>query len=86
MRIISFHPSAFEHFQEWQKTDKKSYQKIVKLIQEVSRNPFTGTGLPEPLKHELQGYWSRRIDQKNRLVYKVTEEAIIILSCKNHYE
>jgi len=55
------------------------------MIKEIIRTPFSGTGKPEPLKYEMSGYWSRRIDSEHRLVYKVTDDAIIIIACKNHY-
>ncbi|MDL5049491.1 Txe/YoeB family addiction module toxin [Oscillatoria amoena NRMC-F 0135] len=64
---------------------KKITQKINALILETIRNPFEGSGKPEALKHELQGYWSRRINLEHRLVYKVTDDAIIIIACKYHY-
>lgn len=76
---------SFEEFTEWQNTDKKIYKKIASLIKEISRTPFTGTGKPEPLKGDLSGYWSRRIDDQHRLVYRVTEEQIEIVQCKGHY-
>lgn len=85
MRVISFTKIAFEQFTNWQKTDKKVYQKIIVLIKEIERSPFEGTGKPEPLKHELQGYWSRRINLEHRLVYKITDTAITIIACKYHY-
>jgi toxin YoeB len=84
MRII-FESSAFDDFTNWATEDKKLYAKIVRLIKDIQRSPFTGIGKPEPLRHELKGYWSRRIDIEHRLVYKVTGEAIIIISCKYHY-
>ena len=59
--------------------------RIIKLIKEVQRNPFSGTGKPEPLKHELAGCWSRRIDKEHRLIYQVEEEKIRILACRYHY-
>ena len=69
--IISFTQTAFEDYQNWSKDDKTIFKKINALIKEVLRTPFTGTGKPEPLKHELSGYWSRRITDEHRLVYKV---------------
>ncbi|MBI4641365.1 MAG: Txe/YoeB family addiction module toxin [Candidatus Tectomicrobia bacterium] len=86
MRNIVFEGSAFTDFVEWSKTDKRVYQRIVTLIMDILRQPFSGLGKPEPLKHELRGYWSRRINDEHRLVYKVTNEAITIVSCKYHYE
>ncbi len=85
MRLIVFHTTAFEEFIEWSKRDKKLFQKIVRLIKEVQRHPFEGTGKPEPLKHDYAGYWSRRINREHRLVYKVTDSQVIIASCKYHY-
>ncbi len=65
--------------------DKKIYCKIVELIKDIARDPFKGLEKPEALKHDLIGYWSRRINLEHRLVYKVTNEEIIVLSCKYHY-
>ena len=84
-RKIVFEASAFEDFNEWAKLDKKIYRKIVELIKDIDRSPFLGLGKPEPLKHELSGYWSRRINDRHRLVYKVTDTEVIIISCKYHY-
>ncbi len=86
IRKIVFEASAFQDFNEWGFENKKIYRKIVKLIKEIDRSPFTGTGKPEPLKHDLSGYWSRRIDDEHRLVYKVTDSEIIIIGCKYHYK
>lgn len=84
-RKIVFEASAFEDLNEWVKLDKKIYHKIVDLIKDINRSPFTGLGKPEPLKYELSGYWSRRINDEHRLVYQVTDEQIIIIACKYHY-
>jgi toxin YoeB len=86
MRNITFAPEAFEQFNDWAAQEKKIHRKIVNLINDVLRQPFAGLGKPEPLKHELSGYWSRRITDEHRLVYKVTETEIIILSCRFHYD
>ncbi len=83
--IIAFDPQAFEDFKSWAIEDKKAFSKICDLIKDISRDPFNGIGKPEPLKHELAGFWSRRINQEHRLVYKVETESILILSCKFHY-
>lgn len=83
--IIAFDIEAFNDFQAWASQDKKVFTKIAALIKEISRDPFQGTGKPEPLKHELSGYWSRRITDEHRLVYKVAIDTIFILSCKYHY-
>jgi toxin YoeB len=82
---IVFESSAFADLNDWVKLDKKIHRKIVELIKDIIRHPFQGLGNPEALKHDLSGYWSRRIDREHRLVYKVTNEEIIILSCKYHY-
>jgi len=86
MRIIAFHQSAFEQYNEWALQDKKTFERLKRLIAETARTPFAGIGKPEPLKRELKGYWSRRINDEHRLVYKVTDEQLIIASCKYHYE
>jgi len=82
---ILFHQSAFSDYQQWITDDKKISIKIGSLIKEITRTPFTGTGKPEPLKGNLSGYWSRRITDKHRLVYKVENDVVIIASCKYHY-
>lgn len=84
-RKIVFESSAFADFNNWIRLDKKLHRKIIELIKDIDRNPFQGLGKPEALKHDLSGYWSRRINQEHRLVYKVTNDEIIILSCKYHY-
>lgn len=84
-RKITFERSAFEDFNDWATQDKKLYKKIVQLIKDIDRSPFVGIGKPEPLKHELSGYWSRRINDEHRLVYKVIDDAILIIACRYHY-
>lgn len=84
-RRIVFESSAFADFNEWVKLDKKIYRQIVELIKDIDRSPFEGLGKPEPLKYELSGFWSRRIDNEHRLVYQVTDEEIVIVACKYHY-
>ncbi|NEO30529.1 MAG: Txe/YoeB family addiction module toxin [Symploca sp. SIO3C6] len=86
MKNITFAPEAFEQFNGWAVQDKKIQRKIITLINDILRQPFTGLGKPEPLKYELKGYWSRRITDEHRLVYTVTEAEIIILSCRFHYD
>lgn len=86
MRNIVFEPQAFQDFNNWAREDKKIYGKIVNLISDILRSPFEGIGKPEPLKYELKGYWSRRITDEHRLVYKVSDDAVIIVGCKFHYE
>jgi toxin YoeB len=85
MRRVIFEGRVFEDFTDWANQDKRIYVKIVELIRDIQRSPFTGLGKPEPLKHDLAGYWSRRINDEHRLVYKVTDEAIVIAACRYHY-
>ncbi|MBS4067810.1 MULTISPECIES: Txe/YoeB family addiction module toxin [unclassified Sulfurimonas] len=85
MKQVIFEGVAFADFTSWAVGNKKIYQKIITLIKDINRSPFIGLGKPEALKHELTGYWSRRITDEHRLVYKVTEISIIIASCKYHY-
>lgn len=85
MRIISFDSDAFEKFSSWANPDKKLFVRLQRLISETAKNPFEGIGKPEPLKGEFRGYWSRRITDEHRLVYKVTETHILIVACKYHY-
>jgi toxin YoeB len=84
--IISFEARAFDDFSEWATVDKKCYKRIVNLIKDICRNPYQGLGKPEALKHDLHGYWSRRIDDEHRLVYKIDNNRLIIISCKYHYK
>lgn len=86
MKQVIFEGRAFNDFNEWAVNDKKIYQKIIVLIKDIDRNSFVGIGKPEALKHDLSGYWSRRITDEHRLIYKVTDIAIIIASCKYHYD
>ncbi|MEM7113026.1 MAG: Txe/YoeB family addiction module toxin [Chloroflexota bacterium] len=86
MKRIVFEASAFDDFTAWASQNRKIYAKIVRLIKDIRRHPFSGLGKPEPLRHELKGYWSRRIDREHRLVYKVAEDSIVIIGCKYHYE
>lgn len=85
MKNLEFDPSAFEDLAWWIQQDRKQALRIVKLLKEIQRTPFEGTGKPEALKHELAGCWSRRIDQEHRLVYEVKEDKIRILACRYHY-
>jgi toxin YoeB len=82
---VVFLTDAWEHYTDWQLEDRKTLKKINQIIDEIKRSPFTGIDKPEPLKHDLQGYWSRRIDSQNRLVYRIHENQVRILSCKSHY-
>lgn len=84
MRIV-FSLTSWEQFEYWLKHDKKMVIKINKLIKDISRTPFEGIGKPEPLKHQYQGYWSRKIDDEHRLIYSFSDEDIYIISCRFHY-
>jgi toxin YoeB len=85
VRSLEFDPAAFEDLTWWVQTDRARALKLLHLIREVQREPFAGLGKPEPLKHELAGCWSRRIDREHRLVYAVQETKIRILACRYHY-
>jgi len=82
---IIFHPNGWDDYIYWQQNDKKILKKINKLIKEIMRNPFEGTGKPEPLKFDLSAFWSRRIDQEHRIVYRVEKNDLHILTCRYHY-
>ncbi len=84
MKLI-FSEQAWEEYVYWQKTDKKLLNRINELIKAITREPFTGIGKPEPLKHSLTGYWSRRINDEHRLVYKIEGDSLLIAQCKLHY-
>jgi len=83
--ILSWAPGAWEDYLYWQKTYKKTLKRINALITDILHSPFDGIGGPEPLKHNWLGYWSRRIDREHRIVYKATEDSIIIAQCRYHY-
>ncbi len=85
MRAIYFEPGAYKDFIEWAKKNPEIFSKITLLIQDIQRDFFKGLGKPEPLKNNLQGFWSRRINDEHRLVYNVTNDAIRIYSCHGHY-
>jgi toxin YoeB len=85
MKISFANDDVFNIYYEWTINDKKIAKKIMTLIKDISRTPTTGLGKPEALKHGLSGYWSREITHEHRLVYKVENETIEILSCKFHY-
>jgi toxin YoeB len=82
---LVFSEQAWEDYLYWQKTDKKLVQRINELIKEITRTPHTGTGKPEPLKHALAGYWSRRIDEQHRIVYKAVYDSVLIAQLRYHY-
>ena len=84
--LLTWTDFAWEQYEELQEKDKRLVKKINTLIKDIKRNGNEGIGKPEPLQHELSGYWSRRIDDKNRLVYKVSDNKITIVACANHYK
>jgi toxin YoeB len=86
MKKLSFVDESWEDYSYWLKVDKKLFKRLNQLIKETLKNPFEGLGKPEPLKYKYQGCWSRRINQEHRLVYKVLDNEIIILSCRFHYD
>lgn len=85
MRNVKFTDEAWIGYLYWQTQDRKTLKRINDLIKEAQRDPFTGIGKPEALKHSLSGFWSRRIDETNRLVYAANEEDLVIISCRYHY-
>lgn len=84
MKII-FSEHAWEDYLHWQRTDRRILQRINKLIKEIQRSPLEGTGKPEPLKHGLSGYWSRRITDEHRIVYKVEQDFLHLAQLRYHY-
>lgn len=82
---ITWTSTAWNDYLYWQTTDKKKLKRINQLVKETLRDPFNGIGNPEPLKHDLQGFWSRRIDGVHRLVYSFEEDTLIIVACRYHY-
>ena len=85
LRMLTFTDASWEDYLYWQGQDKKTLRRINELIQATRRTPFEGIGKPEPLRGNLSGLWSRRIDQANRLVYEVSEARSSIVSCRYHY-
>jgi len=86
MKRIIFSKNAWEDYMSWQSEDKKILKKINDLIKDIQRTPYEGMGKPEPLKYDLTGLWSRRIDREHRLVYQSNENEIVIYSCRYHYD
>jgi toxin YoeB len=83
---ITFSKNAWEDYLSWQSEDKKMLKKINELIKDIQRNSFSGIGKPEPLKFDLAGFWSRRIDREHRLVYQVNNDNLLIYGCRYHYD
>ena len=86
MRKLAWASKAWQDYIYWQSQDKKTLKRINRLIQDTLSNPFEGIGKPEPLKENLSGFWSRRIDETHRLVYAVDDNYLTIISCRYHYE
>ena len=82
---LSWADEAWEDYLWWHKTNSKIHQRIHRLIENIQETPFDGIGKPEPLKHELSGYWSRRISDEHRLVYKIADGCLIVVQCRYHY-
>ena len=84
-RLLAWTDDAWSDYVYWQRQDKKTLKRINKLITDTKRSPFEGIGKPEPLKENLSGFWSRRVDESNRLVYAVNDSHITVISCRYHY-
>ena len=82
---IAFDSNGWEDYMYWQKTDKKMLARVNQLIKDITRMPYEGLGKPEPLRHAMTGYWSRRINERHRLVYTVKNSTVIIVQCRYHY-
>ncbi len=83
---LQFSSRSWDEYLYWQQTDNKTLRRIHELLKDIARSPHQGIGKPEPLKHALSGYWSRRINDEHRLVYRVQGEAILIAQLRYHYE
>jgi toxin YoeB len=86
MTKFVFAESAWEDYLYWQENDKRMLKKINAFLREISRTPFEGTGKPEPLKNDPDGSWSRRINEKDRLIYYINDDSVMIKQCKGHYD
>jgi toxin YoeB len=82
---LIFSEHAWEDYQYWVRTDRHMLKRVNRLIQEIVRDPYSGVGKPEPLQHGLSGYWSRRIDDEHRIVYRMAEDAVLIAQLRYHY-
>ena len=86
IRVIQWDFDAWEDYLYWQGQDKKILKRINQLVKDICRTPFEGIGKPEPLKGNLTGFWSRRVDEEHRLVYAVEDSAVVVISCRGHYD
>lgn len=82
---VTFTPTALDDLRYWLKTDKRQADRILALLEEIRRTPFAGAGKPEPLRFQLAGCWSRRIDREHRLLYQVEANEIVVIACRYHY-
>ena len=82
---VTFTPTALDDLRYWLKTGKRQAERVLALLEEIRRTPFEGTGKPEPLRFQLAGCWSRRMDREHRLVYQVEEAEIVVIACRYHY-
>ena len=82
---VTFTPTALDDLRYWLKTDKRQAERVLALLEEIRRTPFEGTGKPEPLRFQLAGCWSRRIDREHRLIYQVEEAEIVVIACRYNY-
>ncbi|MGC3992074.1 MAG: Txe/YoeB family addiction module toxin [Chthoniobacteraceae bacterium] len=83
---LTWLPNGWKDYLHWQETDRKILQRVNELIRDAQQNPFFGIGKPEPLKNNLQGWWSRRITGEHRLIYRVEGERLLIMQCRFHYD
>lgn len=83
--LLCWADEEWDDYLYWQQTDKKALKRVNELVKDIKRNPFEGIGKPEPLKHQWSGYWSRRITEEHRLVYKVEEGRLYVAQCRYHY-
>jgi toxin YoeB len=81
-----WHDKAWDEYVKWQTEDKRTLRRINDLLKDIDRHQFTGIGKPEPLKGNKQGYWSRRIDEVNRIIYKIEQNQVVIVQCGSHYD
>ena len=86
IRVIQWDFDAWEDYLYWQGQDKKILKRINQLVKDICRNPLEGIGKPEPLKGNLTGFWSGRVDEEHRLVYAVEDSAVVVISCRGHYD
>lgn len=84
--VLTFTENAWDDYLYWQKVDNKMVRKINELIKVIKKTPFEGIGKPEPLKFDLAGFWSRRIDQEHRLIYQIIDNELKVIACRYHYE